>query len=263
MKFSIVMASYNQVNFIKEAIESVLNQTYQNFELLIIDGNSNDGTIEIINQYKNNDKIKILIEKDEGLYHARNKGLLLANGDIISFLNTDDYYEKTALEDIKNAFEMNDNIDVFYGINYAVDKSGKFIRAYGNFEFDKNRMISKYLAIPDQTTFLRANKLPVIGLFDSTFSIVADWDFWQRGMCLNLKFKHLNKHIANYRHYEETLTFSPKFVEKRFFEVKRLYRKYNNICFSPFIIKIYYWHYIKRPLKNIKLIEKFYRKFKS
>lgn len=263
MKFSIIMASYNQVNFIDQAIESLLTQSYQDFELIIFDGMSNDGTIEVLDKYEKYENIKIIIESDKGLYHARNKGLLLASGDIISFLNTDDYYEKNALEKMYLAFSENKDIDVFYGIIHAVNKEGEFIREYGNYEFDKNKQIKEYIALPDQSTFIRSKNLSVIGLFDSTFSIVADWDFWQRGMVLDLKFCQLKEHIANYRHYDETLTFSPKFVVKRFEEVKRLYRKYNDNCVSTYIIKIYYWHYIKRPLKNIKLIEKIYRKFKS
>jgi len=263
MKFSIIMASYNQVDFIEQAIQSVLNQTYQNFELIIVDGLSSDGSQDIINQYKDHSNVKVVIEEDNGLYHARNKGILLASGDVVSFLNTDDYYEAIALEHIYMCFNKNKDVDVFYGVVHAVSKEGNFIRKYGNYEFNKEKLIRKYIAIPDQTTFIRAKYIPYLGLFDTSYKIVADWDLWQRALVLGLKFLYTNIHIANYRHYDETLTFSPKLVNLRFKEVKRLYRKYNDVCISSFIVKIYYWHYVKRPLKNITFIESIYRRVKS
>jgi len=263
MKFSIIMASYNQVKFIQQAIESVVNQTYQNYELIIVDGNSTDGSKDIINKYKSNEKIKIVIENDKGLYHARNKGLLIATGDVIGFLNTDDYYELDALNKMNYAFHVNAEYDVIYGFINAVDRFGKFIRQNGNYDFNKEKQIKEYIALPDQSTFFRKKYLARIGLYDSTFTIVADWDFWQRAMVLNLKFIYLNEHIANYRHYDETLTFNPKYINIRFKEVKRLYRKYNDVCLSRFIVKIYYYHYVKGPIKKVKLIEKLYRKINS
>ena len=257
------MASYNQVDFIEQAILSVLNQSYQNFELIIVDGISTDGSLDVIKKYQEHPKVISFIEKDKGLYHARNKGILKATGDILGFLNTDDYYEIDALESVYDFFENDLTIDVVYGLNEVVDKNSNFVKRDCFSDYDKNFRIKKYRALPDQSTFILKKHIEYVGLYDSTFSIVADWDFWQRAMVLNLKFVPINKHISNFRIYDETLTFSPKFSEIRFIEMKRLYRKYNDVLISPFIVELFFRHYIKRPLKKKSILLKIYRKFKK
>jgi glycosyltransferase involved in cell wall biosynthesis len=263
MKFSIIMASYNQVTYIQQAIDSVLDQTYENFELIIIDGMSNDGTLDIINKYKNHPKVKLTIEKDTGLYHARNKGILSATGEIIGFLNTDDFYTQDALANIHQCFQENPGVDVVYGLNTSVNKKNEVTDRDKFTTFDKVHRMKKYIALPDQSTFILSKNINYVGLYDCTFKIVADWDFWQRGMTLNLKFISLDKYIGNFRKYDETLTFSSKFENLRFKGVKRLYNRYNDALFSSFFITLHFRYYVKRPLKKIVLIEKIYRLIKK
>ena len=104
MKISIITVVYNNENTIKDAIDSVLSQTYKNIEYIIIDGSSTDQTINIIKSYKK--KItKFISEKDLGIYDAMNKGILQATGDIIGILNSDDLYENNKIiEIITNEF---------------------------------------------------------------------------------------------------------------------------------------------------------------
>ena len=263
MKFSIVMASYNQVETIQQSIDSLLNQTHSDYELIIIDGNSKDGCIDIINKYQDNPKVKIFIDDNLGLYGARNKGLLEATGDVVGFLNTDDYFELNALEVMNKVFSEDASLDVAYAINHAVNKDGSFKSVAGDFEYDKEKLIREYIAMPDQTTYIKRESLAKVGLYDPTFSIVADWDFWQRAMVLDLKFKRVPIHIANYRQYPETLTFSPKLAGKRFYEVKRLYRRYNDVAISPFLIKLYKEYYLYRHLKKIDFINTLYKTIKK
>ena len=91
MKVSIITVCYNSKEFIQHAIDSVLNQTYSNIEYIIIDGNSTDGTVDIVNSY--GDKIsKFVSEKDKGIYDAMNKGLSYVTGDVVGILNSDDFY---------------------------------------------------------------------------------------------------------------------------------------------------------------------------
>ena len=92
MKISIITISYNAKDAIDRTIQSVINQTYSNIEYIVIDGNSNDGTIEVINKYL--DRIDVFIcENDNGIYDAFNKGIKNATGDLITFLNSGDYYD--------------------------------------------------------------------------------------------------------------------------------------------------------------------------
>ena len=192
------------------------------------------------------------------MYHARNKGILKATGDIVCFLNTDDFYEPNALQIVATEFLKQSNIDVIYGLNKVVDKQGEIVRKNEYKIFNKQDRISKYQALPDQSTFILRKHLPYVGLYDCTFRIVSDWDYWLRAMVLDLNFKALDHYIANFRSYDETLTNSPKFVKIRFLEVKRLYKKYNNRIITPFLA-LHYFRHLKYYLKKIKLIEAVYR----
>ena len=112
MKISIITICYNSQNSINKTIESVKSQTINNLEYIIIDGGSNDKTVDIIKSHEIVDKL--ISEKDSGIYNAFNKGLKKATGDIIGFLNSDDvFYEKDSLKKILNSFD--DDIDCVFG----------------------------------------------------------------------------------------------------------------------------------------------------
>ena len=113
LKISIITVVKNKVNTIERSIKSVINQNYSNFEYIIIDANSDDGTSEKIKKY--NEKISTVIrEDDRGIWDAMNKGLKYVNGDIIGFLNADDFYYENAFE-IVNKYFNNNKIDFLFG----------------------------------------------------------------------------------------------------------------------------------------------------
>lgn len=108
MKISIITVTYNSAKTLKETLESVLKQTYTNYEHIIVDGLSKDNTIEIVKEYeeKYNGKLKYISEKDTGLYDAMNKGIKMATGDIIGILNSDDIYaHENVLQEIAEKFK--------------------------------------------------------------------------------------------------------------------------------------------------------------
>ena len=110
---SIISVVKNNDKYIRRCIESIQNQSFKNIQHIIIDGNSSDNTLSIINEYK--DKISIIVtEEDDGIWDAMNKGINLATGDIIGFLNADDFYYENALETVDKYFENNE-IDFLFG----------------------------------------------------------------------------------------------------------------------------------------------------
>ena len=128
LKFTVVTAVFNAEDVIEKTIKSVLNQTYTPYEYLIIDGKSSDKTVEIIRKYskhfeEKNITLKIVSEKDNGIYNAMNKGIDLAEGDFISFLNAGDWYELDALENI-NKFYEEDSFELTYGGLHYVNPNG-------------------------------------------------------------------------------------------------------------------------------------------
>jgi len=135
-KFSIITVTKNSEKHLEKNILSVQNQTFKSFEHIIVDGNSKDKTKSILRKHKTN--LKIISENDNGLYHAMNKGIKLAQGDVIGILNSDDYYYPKALNIIKNYFSMNPEIDfVFVSvIKYNKIQIGCFPwKIYWTFEY--------------------------------------------------------------------------------------------------------------------------------
>ena len=122
MKISIITVTYNSAETIEQTILSVINQSYKNIEYIIIDGKSTDATLSIIEKYKNQIS-KIVSEKDHGLYDALNKGIAIANGDVIGILHSDDFYTHTnVLQLYADAFTKN-SFDAIYSDLYYVDKT--------------------------------------------------------------------------------------------------------------------------------------------
>ena len=117
-KISIITVVKNSKETIEKNIQSLMNQNYKNYEHIVIDGGSTDGTVEIINKYRKNIN-HFISEKDNGIYDAMNKGIDKANGDIIGILNSDDFFYNNALSIVKKYFEEFEKIDFLFG---SVDK---------------------------------------------------------------------------------------------------------------------------------------------
>lgn len=120
---SIITVVYNGEAYLEQTINSVLNQTYENIEYIIIDGGSGDGTIEIIKKYEKHLALWIT-EPDKGLYDAMNKGIKLGNGELVGIINSDDWYELNAVELIVNAFHENPFKKIFHGDRFDVLTDG-------------------------------------------------------------------------------------------------------------------------------------------
>jgi glycosyltransferase involved in cell wall biosynthesis len=173
-KISIVTACFNAVKTIEQTIQSVINQTYENIEYIIVDGASTDGTIDVIRKYE--DKIDIIIsEGDKGIYDAFNKGANVATGDYIQYLNADDYLATS---------------DVIEGISWFLTKKSNPVLVYGgilmvdevtDYKIIRNQSVStseiqQGKMIPHPATFVRRDILLLTGLFDTQYSIAADYD---------------------------------------------------------------------------------------
>jgi glycosyltransferase involved in cell wall biosynthesis len=185
MKFSIITICYNPGDKIKTAIESVVSQDYSNIEYIIIDGASTDGTAELVKSY--GDKInKFVSEPDKGLYDALNKGINLATGDVIGFVNADDLLAgNNVISDIAMGFDKT-AVDGLYGdLEYvAKDDTAKVIRYWqsGNFKYSSLR--AGWMP-PHPTLYLKRSvyqraRLDDGGYFDTSFKIAADYDFMMR-----------------------------------------------------------------------------------
>jgi glycosyltransferase involved in cell wall biosynthesis len=201
MKVSIITVVYNNEMTINEAIISVLSQSYSNIEYLIIDGNSSDKTVQIINNHKG--KLGYFIsEKDAGIYDAMNKGIKAATGDVVGILNSDDlYYDHTVIETVMSQFLLNPSLDIIYGdlVYVKSDDIDKVIRnwksnSYYNNFFDNGNVP------PHPSLFVKKSVYEEAGLFNLDFKLAADYEFMLRVFKKNnFKSKYINKVIVKMR----------------------------------------------------------------
>ncbi|MDD2384932.1 MAG: glycosyltransferase family 2 protein [Sulfurospirillaceae bacterium] len=180
MKISIITVVWNNAQTIKDAIDSVLGQTYKNIEYIIIDGASTDGTVEIVQSY--GDKIsKFVSEPDNGLYDAMNKGLALASGDIVGILNSDDFYmDECVIEKVINVLKANNVDSIFADLVYVkANDLEKTVRYYDSSTcFPANFKKAMYPAHP--TFFVKREIYEKYGYFKTDYKIAADFDLMAR-----------------------------------------------------------------------------------
>ena len=178
MKFSIITATLNNKDTIKRTVESVINQTYQDIEYIIIDGCSHDGTLHELAPYK--DKISLIIsEKDKGIYYALNRGIKNASGDIIAFLHADDFYPNSRIiEQVSDKFKS-EKCDSVYGDLVYLRKNGKTLRSWRAGEFERNKIKDGWMP-PHPTFFVKKDIYDKRGVFDTDYHIAADYELMLR-----------------------------------------------------------------------------------
>ncbi len=201
MKISIVTVCYNSISTLEDTILSVLSQNIVDLEYIIIDGGSNDGSIDIIKKFGNQISI-VISEPDSGIYDAMNKGIGNATGDIIGILNSDDIYaDRLVLSDILHFFQADSELEVLYGNLVYVDanNTNKIIRHWNSKPYT-NLFFEKGNVPPHPTFFVTSKVYKKIGLFDLKFSLAADYDFMFRVLKLHsCKSKYIDRLIVKMR----------------------------------------------------------------
>ncbi|MGK7940285.1 MAG: glycosyltransferase [Crocosphaera sp.] len=186
MKISIITVCRNAEQTIETAIKSVVNQTYSNIEYIIVDGESTDNTKTIISQYTSH-LDQVISEPDTGIYNAMNKGIKLATGDFVYFLNSDDYLlDNKVIEDVVNYLKEHRNCDVIYGDLEVRSKQQTFVVKPPKPEEILDWMI--YGSMPHQATLAKLSIFDKYGLFNENYKIVSDVQWY-----LNLlQYNHIN-----------------------------------------------------------------------
>ncbi|NRD20827.1 glycosyltransferase [Winogradskyella eckloniae] len=202
MKISIITATYNSASTIQTCMESVLNQSYDNIEYIIVDGGSTDQTLNFIKEkVKINTQIKWSSEPDKGIYDALNKGIAKSTGDVVGFVHSDDFLADNAIiENIVKAFKQ-ENVDGVYGnLHYvALDNTNKVIRNWVSEKFEL-RLLKKGWMPAHPTLYLKKKIYQDNGAFNLGYKIAADYDFILRIFKQpQLKFFYLPKTIVKMR----------------------------------------------------------------
>lgn len=198
IKLSLITVTYNSAETLEDTLQSVFSQTYSNIEYIVVDGGSKDGTLAIIEKYRS--KIhKYISEKDNGLYDALNKGITMAEGDIIGILHSDDFYiHERVLEKVVTKMQA-EKADGLYADLYYVDKQNtdRIIRKWKSKTYSSGAFLNSWMP-PHPTFFVRKQVYTQFGTFNLKLKSAADYE-------LMLRFIHKH-HIK--------LTYLPEFIVK-------------------------------------------------
>ena len=179
MKISVVTVCYNSVKTIADTLNAVAMQTYADIEHLVIDGASKDGTVEMVRSHAN-PQIRLISEPDKGIYDAMNKGLAQATGEVVGFLNSDDFYVDAAvLAKIANAFQ-DPAVDACYAdMVYVTQDNSRVVRYWKSKPFAKGDF-AKGWCPAHPTFYVRKSVIERLGLFDQSYKLAADVEFMMR-----------------------------------------------------------------------------------
>lgn len=232
---TIITPSFNQGQFIERTILSVLNQSYKNIEYIVIDGGSTDNTKNIIEKYK--DCISILVhEKDRGQSDAINKGLRLATGGYITWLNSDDTLKPDAVESLISTLNRDTESKFVYGDVELIDENSNFIGLLKGRQVFKPEMYYELdLPIPQQGAMWERSVIEGVGFLDEKWHYVLDREFFLR-ICLKYNSKYINITLGCFRQHK----FSKSIAMKNSWinELPSMYDDLVSLPFWPYSPKI-------------------------
>lgn len=245
-KISIITPSYNQDKFIEKTIKSVLSQNYPNLEYIIVDGGSTDNTLKILKKYDK--RINWISEKDHGQTDAINKGFKIATGDIIAYLNSDDYYLPGTLKRIAKIFIANKKIKWLTGDYIIIDENDikiqnivvfykKILRL---FPYLPILLITNFIAQP--STFIRRAIINELGFFDQSLDYVMDYDYWIK-IIKNNPLYVINSPLAAFRIHRTSK--SGIQYKQQFNEELKIVKKYSKNKFVLFCHRLHNWLIVK------------------
>lgn len=203
MKISVITPTWNQAEYIKDTIESVLNQTYQDFEYIIVDNCSDDGTEDIVKSYAEKDNRIIYIrEPDHGQAEAINKGFQKATGDIVCWLNSDDFYfDNQVFEKVVYAFNENKQAGLVIGDAWYCDKEKKMTEYNPSDRKVPKWVISRWYYIVQPSVFWKRTERKL----DETYHYAFDWKFFIQ-MFDEYEVIYTHEAYSVYRMYEDNKT---------------------------------------------------------
>lgn len=204
MKISLITATYNSAETLRDTMQSVLNQTFKDIDYIIVDGNSKDGTMNIIKEFepKFEGRLRWVSEKDKGIYDAMNKGVRMAQGDIVGILNSDDFFASNdVLEKVNAAFTENPAIDGVYADVRYVDwnDTDKTVRMFSGKDFTREKLCWGKMP-PHPSFYVKRECYDKFGLYSLDYPICADYDMFVKMIWIgNINTLYINDVFVNMR----------------------------------------------------------------
>lgn len=192
MKISLITVSFNSESTIRDTVESIRSQDFKDIEYIVVDGNSSDGTVDVLKSYEGF-ITKWISEPDKGIYDAMNKAIKMATGEIVGILNSDDFYfNKSILSQVADAF-LDPSVDIIFGDLVFVDPQNlnKIVRKYSSAKWNPDRFAWGFMPA-HPTVFVRRRYYEQYGLFKTDYKIAADYELLIRFLYVHkLKYRYL------------------------------------------------------------------------
>ena len=251
---SIVTPSYNQIQFLEKTIESVLAQNYPNLEYIIVDGDSTDGSQELIKRYEK-ELTAWISEPDQGQSDAVNKGFKLAKGEIFAWLNSDDLYYPWAVQQAVESLLKIPEVGMVYGDTDIINETGQVIGIFNSRQTSYKRLMRGGVYIPQPAAFWYADLFRKVGSLDPSYYFAMDYDLWVKFAKIT-EIRYVPQLWSSFRiHGQGKTTVSDDLCWP---EMKRVYQREGGGLFSLFMGKYILrqlisplWNWIK--LKRLKL----------
>ncbi|MBW4674843.1 MAG: glycosyltransferase [Desmonostoc geniculatum HA4340-LM1] len=207
---SVIIPTYQRGHLVSQAINSVLAQTYEDYEIIVINDGSQDNTPQVLAQFSDRDRITTIHQTNQGLSAARNTGIYSAQGKYIAFLDDDDLWEPQKLEKQIPILEANPHLGLIYSDSFFFsDKKDLFLDSYNTVFPTPHIQVSwtlfQYNYIPVLTVIVRRDCLNQVGLFDETLRSCEDYDLWLR-LIEKFPIYFLNEPLARYRNSSNSLS---------------------------------------------------------
>jgi glycosyltransferase involved in cell wall biosynthesis len=231
---SVVAPSLNQARFIEETIQSVLAQDYPYLEYIVIDGGSTDGTLEILRRYEG--RLRWISEPDRGQADAINKGLRMAQGEVLAYLNSDDVYLPGAARTAVEYLVAHPEVGLVYGDCQVIDEEGAVLGYMAGRVFDLRRIIYRAEFIPQPAAFWRREVMDRVGMLDTSLRFALDYDFFVR-VGREFPVRHIPALLACFRLQRVSKTIS--WEEHHWREVLMVSERYG---MKPWTL----WYWIRR-----------------
>jgi glycosyltransferase involved in cell wall biosynthesis len=219
---TIVTPTFNSAQFIGRLLRCIADQSYNNVEHIVIDGGSTDGTIDILEQQQ---RAKWISEPDNGMYDAINRGMKMASGSIVAYLNSDDLYSNDTIERVVAFFAAHEETDLVYSDLRYIDEDEQtlFIRKYPSFSWRFFTVLDGS-TVPQQTCFWRRRVFDSVGFFDSSFRMAGDFEFFVRVGKSCVVSKILGSPLAQFRFHGAMQTLNRQALNDK--EIERIHDMY-------------------------------------
>jgi glycosyltransferase involved in cell wall biosynthesis len=235
-RVAIVTPSYNQGQFLRRTIDSVLGQNYPHIDYLVVDGCSKDDSVAILRSY--GDRLNWVSERDRGQTQAINKGFARTTGEIRSFLNSDDTLLPGAVEKAVSHLLAHPDCGMVYGSAHCIDEKDQILCDYRTADYSFERLIEN-CCVCQPAAFWRSDLAQRVGPFDESLHFAMDYDYWLRIDRMGAKIEHLREFLACSRIHDATKTSTQQ--AKVFQEIIRVCMK--NAGFASLVYYRDFWHY--------------------